>query len=61
MKISEEQRQSLFDTYWGKENYALQREFICQNITVSDVKRSSSTPAISAKFSFKIEQSTIRV
>ena len=64
MKISEEQRQSLFATYWGKENYALQREFICQNITVSDVKRSSSTPrrrAISAKFSFQIEQSTIRV
>ena len=39
-------------------------EFICQNVSVSQIKRPCCTPrrrAISTKFSFKIEHTTIRV
>ena len=62
--INEKQRQSLFDTYWEKGSYELQREFICQNVSVSQIKRPGCTPrrrAISTKFSFKIEHTFIRV
>ena len=62
--ITEEQRQSLFDAYWRKECYEMQRDFICQNVSVSQPKRQygkTKRREIASKFSFKIGQTTIRV
>ena len=63
-KVTEEQRQSIFDTYWSKQNYELQREFLCQNISTTQTKRhygKTKRRKTAATYFIKTEDKTYRV
>jgi len=59
-KISEEERQELFTTYWQLGDYDKQRSFICQNVTQGN-KKSTKRKTFSNVFQFTVNEIKHRV
>jgi len=59
-KISEDERQELFDTYWNMGDYDKQRSFLCQNTTQRDTKSGKKKMKFTS-FHFTVKENTFRV
>ena len=62
-KISNEKRQSIFESYWNIGNFERQRQFICQHIPTTDPKRKSDNPKKTAsnQFHFTVNNTKVRI
>lgn len=60
-KITKQERQNLFDIYWGLQDYRRQRDFICQNVIAAPPKRTSGHKSTTYTYYVTVRNSKIKV